>query len=81
MLDTEEKELTFEESLSRLEKIVNTIENIETPLEEAMRLYREGTKLTGQCSEILGRYEAEVVRLTKEADGTFAQKTFDRAEP
>jgi len=66
-------ELTFEKALSRLEAVVEAMENEETTLETSITLYKEGMILSNRCNEILARFEAEVVQLQKEADGAFSE--------
>ena len=70
------KELKFEQSLSRLSDIVETIEDGDTTLDSAIKLYKEGLMLAQNCGDILGRYESEVLQLQKDADGTFALAPF-----
>lgn len=69
-------EQTFEQALSRLEEVVDTIENGETSLESALSLYKEGLLLSKTCGEMLNRYEAEITLLQKDAEGVFSQKPF-----
>ena len=71
-----EEALTFEQALSRLELVVEAMENEETTLEKSIALYKEGVKLSGHCEEILSKFEAEIVLLQKEADGSFTEKEF-----
>ena len=63
------KKLSFEEKLSRLEEIVAALEKGDVPLEEALSLFEEGTRLAGSCSRLLDEAELKVVQLTKGADG------------
>ena len=44
---------TFEESLTLLEKIVAKLEDQNTSLDEAMKLFSEGVALSNECSEKL----------------------------
>lgn len=39
----------FETSLKKLEKIVSDLENGELPLEESIKTFEEGVKLTKHC--------------------------------
>ena len=48
-----ENNITFEQSLSRLEKIVRELESGEVSLEESIKLFEEGVKLSGVCSKLL----------------------------
>ncbi len=65
--------LTFEESLKRLEEIVRALENGETPLEESIKLFEEGVKLSGHCNALLEAAEQKVSVLTKDASGTITE--------
>ncbi|MCL2356122.1 MAG: exodeoxyribonuclease VII small subunit [Defluviitaleaceae bacterium] len=60
--------MTFEEKLNRLEEIIERVENAQTPLEEAISLYKDGVKIAGECGENLRGYENEILLLKKEAD-------------
>ena len=75
---TVEKEpgISFEQSLARLEEIVATVENRDTSLDEAMNLYKEGISLAKSCSDMLGKYENEIMTLVKESDGSFTETPF-----
>ena len=44
---------TFEESLARLEEIVARLDDETLPLEEAVKLYGEGVKLSAACQKTL----------------------------
>jgi len=70
------KDLKFEQALTRLSDIVETIEDGETTLDSAIKLYKEGLKLAQNCGDILGHYESEVMVLQKDADETFALAPF-----
>jgi exodeoxyribonuclease VII small subunit len=70
---------TFEQSLTRLEEIIDIVENSETGLEAAMALYKEGLSLSNRCGELLNKYEAEVSVLKKESDGLFSQAVFNES--
>lgn len=71
-------ELTLEEALLRLEEITKSLELSETPLEDAMALYREGVALSVFCAEKLDGAEKEILTLQKTADEAgFALKAFN----
>ena len=48
-----DKELTYESAVKRLEEIVAALENKETPLDESVKLFEEGTKLAAFCNDKL----------------------------
>lgn len=58
-----EKKLTFEKALSRLEEIVSRLEKGDAPLDESLKLFEEGAKLTAQCSAMLDKAEQKVTLL------------------
>lgn len=72
----EEKELTFEQSLSRLEQIVKELESGNVPLEDLMKLYDEGTSLVKFCSEKISAAEQQV-RKVQMKNGTITEEEFE----
>jgi len=62
------KNATFEEKLENLAQIVEKVEDSQTPLDEAISLYKEGIAVAKECGETLRRYEEEVLILQKTAD-------------
>ncbi len=57
--------MTFEDALTRLEKIVSRLEQAEVPLEESVEHYEEGIKLSRYCSEILEKAELRVEHVNR----------------
>jgi len=55
---------SFEESLSRLEEIVRALEKGDAPLDGALAIFEEGTRLARVCAETLDKAEQKVVELT-----------------
>ena len=45
--------MNFEESITQLEKIVRTLDDGKTPLDEALEKYEEGIRLLRRCTELL----------------------------
>jgi exodeoxyribonuclease VII small subunit len=68
---------TFEQNLDRLEGIVKRLEESELPLEEALKLFEEGTALSAGCRKQLEEAEHRVEVLTKTADGIVAEPMQD----
>ena len=56
-------ELSFEQSLSRLDEIVRHLEKGDLPLNDSLALYEEGTALIRSCSKMLDDAEQKVVKL------------------
>ncbi len=61
-------ELSFEQSLSRLDEIVKHLEKGDLPLNDSLALYEEGTALIRSCSKMLDDAEHKVVKLKKGPD-------------
>ena len=53
-------EKSFEESMARLEEIVNTLEKNEKPLDETIKLFEEVLHLVKSCDTTLKGYETKV---------------------
>ena len=56
----------FEECLQRLEKIVDELEKGNAPLEQAIKLFEEGVKLSNSCRQELEAAEGKVEILLKQ---------------
>ncbi|MBR6413769.1 MAG: exodeoxyribonuclease VII small subunit [Oscillospiraceae bacterium] len=70
------KSQSFEASLERLEQIVHRLEDGAVPLEEAMKLFQEGTALAASCGKLLDQAELEVVKLTRDSNGRLEEVPF-----
>lgn len=62
---------SFEESLKRLERIVESLEQGKVTLDEAVDLYEEGIRLSKLCSQKLKSVELKIKKLTKDMNGQF----------
>ena len=62
---------TFEQSLRKLEEIVEHLEQGDVPLEDAIRMYEEGLALSKECIEKLTQAELKLKRLSKDMQGNF----------
>ena len=58
------KKLNFEEAMARLSQIVEKLETGEESLENSMKLFEEGAKLSAQCYQILEKAQQKVKELT-----------------
>lgn len=74
------KTLSFEESMQRLEVIVQRLERGDVPLEESLALFEEGSGLIAQCSKLLDSAEQKVIKLKKGSDGAPVELPFDAEE-
>jgi exodeoxyribonuclease VII small subunit len=67
---------TFEKSMARLEEIVALLERGDTPLEEALKLFEEGSALIRTCGNMLENAEQVIVKLVKGPDGEPEEAVF-----
>jgi exodeoxyribonuclease VII small subunit len=63
---------TFEASLKELERIVKQLEEGDMPLEESLKLFETGVRLSRECRERLNNAERRIEVLMKEADGSIS---------
>ncbi len=63
------KQQTFEASLSALEKIVRRLEQGDLSLEESLKLFEDGVKLSRECQERLNQAERRIEVLLKDENG------------
>ena len=70
----------FEATLTRLEKLVERLEDEEVDLDEALKAFEEGIKLSKQCVAKLDEAQKRVEILLKESDELFATEPFAAAD-
>ena len=68
---------TFEESMSRLEEIVRTLESGSATLDESLKLYEEGIALVRTCSLKLDDAEKKIKLLNVTAEGIAEETDFE----
>ncbi len=71
------KEMSFEQSLARLEEIVKLLEKGDAPLAESLGLFEEGAGLIRSCGKLLDEAEQKVVQLRKGPDGSPEEMPFE----
>ena len=68
---------SFEKDLKRLEDIVAKMEEGDIPLDESMKLFEEGVKLSRLCSERLDKAEKKVEIITADKNGNISARPFE----
>jgi exodeoxyribonuclease VII small subunit len=58
------EQLSYEDALSELERIVNALESEDQTLEVALNLFERGQTLVQHCSKLLDQAELKVRRLS-----------------
>ncbi len=66
----------FEDTFKKLETIVTKLENGDLPLEESMKLFEEGMRLSKVCSQRLTEVQKKVELLLKDENGGFQSQSF-----
>jgi exodeoxyribonuclease VII small subunit len=67
---------TFEESLKQLETIVGQLERGDLPLEDSLKMFEEGMRISSQCKKELDDAEGKVQILLKQRDGSMKPESF-----
>ena len=73
----EDKQMHFEEAFKRLEQIVGNLESGDLSLEESMKLFEEGIRLTEACKSRLEDAEQKIQLLLKNSDAKLSLEDKD----
>jgi len=68
--------MTFETAMNQLENIVNELESGNLSLEDSIKKFEEGIKLSKYCSAKLDETEKKITLLLKDQDGNITEKEF-----
>ena len=68
---------SFEESLKKLETIVDQLEKGDLSLEDSLKLFEEGVGLSSTCRKELDAAEGKVQMLVKQRDGSLKTEPFE----
>ncbi|MBU3759033.1 MAG: exodeoxyribonuclease VII small subunit [Candidatus Omnitrophica bacterium] len=74
------QELPFEKAMEKLEKLVEDLESGDLSLEDALKKYEEGVRLSHVCQERLTQAEKKIEILTRGLDGSLVKKKFEDDE-
>jgi len=74
------EDLGFEQSLERLEVIVEKLESGELALDESLKLFKEGVELSKYCSSKLSTVQQEVKKVVVDNKGAFTLESFTGEE-
>ena len=62
-------EMSFEQAMAELEKVVGQLERGDVPLDDSIKLYERGAALKKRCEEKLKEAEEKVAAIVLDADG------------
>ena len=77
---TAKKSINLEKSLADREALVEELESGDLPLDQAMKKFEEGIKLTRGCQAALKDAEQKVAILLKSAGGEETLEKFDASD-
>jgi exodeoxyribonuclease VII small subunit len=72
--------IKFEEALGRLEEIVKALEKGDLPLEDSLKIFEEGVRMSKTCLKMLDDAEKKVEILLGDKNGKQQPKPFTLAE-
>jgi len=64
------RNMSFEEALAALERIVDDLEKGDVPLDQSIRIYERGEALKKHCDALLKAAEDKVEKIRLSRDGT-----------
>lgn len=74
------EDIKFEKALERLSKLVEELESGDISLEEALKKYEEGVKLSKACQEQLAKAEKKIEILSRTLEGKLTKQPFEFEE-
>jgi len=69
MSDSPVAEMSFEQAMAELEKVVGQLERGDVALEDSIKLYERGAELKKRCETKLKEAEEKVAAITLDGDG------------
>lgn len=61
--------ITLEEAMKKLEEITEKMQNEDLPVDEALKLFEEGTSLVSYCKEKLDKATLKITELSEKISG------------
>lgn len=68
---TDPQPTSYEAAFNALQEIISKLEDGELSLEESLKLYEEGKKLSDQCAKLLEQAQLRVSTLGTNEEGDF----------
>lgn len=69
MTETPVEEMSFEQAMAELEKVLGQLERGDVALDESISLYERGAALKARCEAKLKEAEEKVAAITLDAEG------------
>ncbi len=74
------EKIDFRGGMERLEEIVDELESGEVDLEDALKIFEEGIKISKQLSGRLEKAEKQIRKLVEKSDGSVETELFEEIE-
>jgi exodeoxyribonuclease VII small subunit len=71
---------TFEEQMEEFEQIIISMENGDVSLDESIKLFQKGIKLSGLLYKRLNDVEKKVITLVEGENGKYEERIFEMTE-
>ena len=68
---------SFEEMMQNLEAIAKDLESGDLSLDDSVKKFEEGMRISKECSKILEDAEKKITILTKDSEGNLKEENFD----
>ncbi|NOR05938.1 MAG: exodeoxyribonuclease VII small subunit [Deltaproteobacteria bacterium] len=72
------KKLNFEKALKELERLVKQLEENDLPLEESLKTFEQGIKLSRYCAKCLDDAEKRIQQLSRDENGQPLLKAWEK---
>ena len=72
--------MTFEEKLKRIDEICCSLESGKLSLDDSIKIYEEGMKLTKECLDTIDNAKGKIVEIKKKLDNTVVEEEFSDGE-
>jgi exodeoxyribonuclease VII small subunit len=70
----------FEQAMARLEAIVGELEKGDLPLDESLKIFEEGIRLSKNCLKVLEEAEHKIEVLVQDKNGKRQLKAYSAAD-
>ena len=74
---TRRKTANFEQSLKELEQLVESLEAGNLSLEDSLKAFERGVRITRECQDALKNAEQKVSILMRDSNGELTESEFD----
>ncbi|MCK9504783.1 MAG: exodeoxyribonuclease VII small subunit [Porticoccaceae bacterium] len=74
------KTINFEQSIDELESLVEALESGTLSLEDSLKAFEKGVRITRECQDALKEAEQKISLLSQNSQGVISANAFDQPE-